>query len=50
MGHYHGREGFLEFSHARTVFTQGWFDVGKLMGTRAPFGDKLLRRLESTLK
>ncbi len=20
MGHYHGREGFLEFSHARTVF------------------------------
>ncbi len=49
VGKYHGREGFLEFSHARTVFTQGWFDVNKLMGTRAPFGAKLQRQLESVL-
>lgn len=50
MGHYHGREGFLEFSHARTVFTQGRFDVAALFGARAPFGDKLQKQLEARLK
>lgn len=50
MGHYHGREGFLEFSHSRTVYTQGWFDLSALFGMRAPFGDKLRKRLESSLK
>ncbi len=50
MGHYHGREGCLEFSHARTVFTQGWFDVNALFGTRPPFGEKLLKQLESSLR
>lgn len=49
MGRYHGKEGFLEFSHARTVYTQGWFDLASLFGMRAPFNDKLRKRLESTL-
>ncbi|MFK7731758.1 MAG: aldehyde dehydrogenase family protein [Pseudomonadales bacterium] len=50
MGQYHGKEGFLEFSHARTVYTQGWFDLASLFGMRAPFNDKLRKRLESSLK
>lgn len=41
MVRYHGPEGFLEFSHARTVYTQGWFDVNSLIGAVPPFGDKL---------
>ncbi|MEM8498600.1 MAG: aldehyde dehydrogenase family protein [Pseudomonadota bacterium] len=50
MGQYHGKEGFLEFSHARTVYTQGWLDLSALFGLRAPFNDKLRKRLQSTLK
>ena len=50
IGHYHGREGFLEFSHARTIFTQGRFDIARLFGARAPFGEKLQKQLESGLK
>jgi coniferyl-aldehyde dehydrogenase len=50
IGHYHGREGFLEFSHARTIFTQGRFDIAGLFGARAPFGEKLQKQLESGLK
>jgi len=50
MGRYHGPEGFLEFSHARTVYTQGWFDINSLMGAVPPFGEKLQKRLESAFK
>ena len=50
MGRYHGREGFLEFSHARTVFEQGWFDIAALFGTRPPFGEKLQKQLEASLR
>lgn len=50
MGHYHGPEGFLEFSHARTIYTQGWFDIASVFGTRVPFGAKLQKQLESGLK
>lgn len=50
IGRYHGREGFLEFSHARTVYTQGLFDVNSLMGAVPPFGQKLQKRLDSVFK
>lgn len=50
MGHYHGLEGFREFSHARTIYTQGWMDFNKLIGARPPFGEKLQKQLESVLK
>lgn len=36
MGHYHGHEGFKQFSHQRSVFKQSRFDVGGLM--RPPYG------------
>lgn len=50
MGHYHGREGFLEFSHSRTIYTQGWFDINSKIGARPPFGKKLQKQLESAFK
>lgn len=45
MGHYHGHEGFLEFSHARTVFKAGWFDPRRLIGMLPPYTDGKLERL-----
>lgn len=31
IGHYHSKEGFLRFSHAKTVLTQGKINLSKLM-------------------
>ncbi|MDX1756382.1 MAG: coniferyl aldehyde dehydrogenase [Marinobacter sp.] len=36
MGHYHGREGFLTFSHHRSIFTKQRFNSGKFV--YAPHG------------
>lgn len=36
MGHYHGREGFLEFSHARTVFEAPKTDLRREWGILPP--------------
>jgi len=36
MGHYHGREGFLTFSHHRAIFTKQKFNSGKFV--YAPHG------------
>ncbi len=47
MGRYHGIEGFRSFSHARSVYHQSPFDVGKLM--RPPF-KKRRRLVDSQLK
>ena len=37
MGSYHGIEGFRTFSHAKSVFQQGWVDLAKLGGMRPPY-------------
>ena len=37
MGHYHGREGFLEFSHARTVYCAGHHDPRREWGMLPPY-------------
>ncbi|MEE2032738.1 aldehyde dehydrogenase family protein [Rhodococcus chondri] len=39
MGHYNGREGFLEFSHARTVFTAPEYDPRREWGMLPPYAD-----------
>ena len=39
MGHYHGKEGFLNFSKAKGVVRKGRFDGNSLIG--APWGNKL---------
>ncbi|QDF66124.1 coniferyl aldehyde dehydrogenase [Shewanella sp. SNU WT4] len=36
MGHYHGHEGFLRFSHAKTVLQRGKLNTGKLV--HPPYG------------
>lgn len=39
MGHYHGKEGFLTFSHAKTVLKSGRFNAGTFI--HPPYGTKI---------
>lgn len=50
MGVYHGREGFEEFSHPRTVYRSGWWDPRKALGLTPPYPAKLYERLLKTLR
>ncbi|HQR02802.1 MAG: coniferyl aldehyde dehydrogenase [Proteobacteria bacterium] len=50
MGHYHGHEGFLEFSHARTVYKAGWFDPRRTFGLLPPYSKKLEAMMEKAIK
>ncbi|MGL5395557.1 MAG: coniferyl aldehyde dehydrogenase [Shewanella sp.] len=43
MGHYHGKEGFLTFSHAKTVLIRGRFNTGKFV--HPPYGSFIQRML-----
>jgi coniferyl-aldehyde dehydrogenase len=45
MGNYQGREGFKTFSHARSVYTQGWVNLPKLAGTNPPYNSEKLDKL-----
>jgi coniferyl-aldehyde dehydrogenase len=36
MGHYHGKEGFLTLSHAKTVLSRGKLNTGKFV--HPPYG------------
>ncbi|MFT4520043.1 MAG: coniferyl-aldehyde dehydrogenase [Halioglobus sp.] len=45
MGNYQGREGFKTFSHARSVYTQGWLNLPKLAGTNPPYNSAKLDKL-----
>lgn len=49
MGHYHGVEGFREFSHARAVFRQTGIDVAGLAGLRPPYGKATAAQLRREL-
>lgn len=40
MGHYHGKEGFLEFSHARTVFKSAPVDPRAEWGVLPPWSEQ----------
>ena len=49
MGAYHGREGFVRFSHARSVFTQTKVGfLGKMM--RPPFSDMYRKLIAGMIK
>lgn len=48
MGSYHGREGFLRFSHAKSIYTQSPFDVGSLL--RPPYTKRFRKLVEFQLK
>ncbi len=50
MGHYHGHEGFLEFSHARTIYKAGWWDCRRAFGLLPPLTPKLEKMMERVIK
>jgi coniferyl-aldehyde dehydrogenase len=50
MGHYHGHDGFKNFSHARAVFKQGFISPLKLIGAIPPLSDKFRNFLLSQIK
>lgn len=50
MGHYHGIEGFKTFSHARSVFHQGFVNIAKIFGTLPPYGQKIDNLIKSQIK
>lgn len=49
MGAYHGRDGFLEFSHRRAVFTQIRSDLPQLKALRPPYGAAVRKYLAGAI-
>lgn len=45
IGNYQGREGFKTFSHARSIYSQGWVNLSKLAGTNPPYNTEKLDKL-----
>jgi len=50
MGHYHGYEGFMEFSHQKSVLRHPKLSIGSLLGIVPPYTDKLTKNIERQLK
>jgi coniferyl-aldehyde dehydrogenase len=50
IGSYHGVEGFREFSHARSVYTQPKIDVAKLGGFKPPYGAATEKAVRAMMK
>lgn len=50
MGSYHGPEGFREFSHARSVYTQPKIDIAKLAGFKPPYGPAADKAARAAMK
>jgi len=50
MGAYHGRDGFLEFSHRRAIYTQLKRDIGPLVALRPPYGEGIRKMLQSQIR
>jgi coniferyl-aldehyde dehydrogenase len=50
MGSYHGRAGFLTFSHQRAVYTQTKLNLMKLSGMIPPYGEKCEKQLDRLCK
>ena len=49
MGHYHGREGFLEFSHARSVYSHCAHDPRREWGMLPPYNDNFVQMIRGTI-
>ena len=48
MNAYHGRDGFLEFSHKKAIYTQTNNEILAMM--RPPYGDKFRAQVKGRLK
>ncbi len=49
MGSYHGRDGFLEFSHRKAIFTQLKKDIPQLKALRPPYGEGVRKYLAGVI-
>lgn len=49
MGHYHGHEGFLEFSHARSVYQAGGHDPRREWGMLPPYSDQFRQAIRDAV-
>ncbi len=50
MGHYHGRDGFRTFSHARSVYKQPKVDIARIAGFKPPYGAGTRKAIARDLK
>jgi coniferyl-aldehyde dehydrogenase len=50
MGCYHGHDGFKEFSHARSIYSQLKKDIGPIKALRPPYGASIKAYLASQIK
>jgi coniferyl-aldehyde dehydrogenase len=50
MGSYHGVDGFREFSHRKSIYTQIKKDIGPLVQMRPPFGPGMRKFLDGAIK
>lgn len=49
MGHYGGREGFIEFSHTRTIYKAGPHDPRRDFGMLPPYSEQLAQMMRAAL-
>ena len=49
IGHYHGHEGFLEFSHVRSVYSAGSHDPRREWGMLPPYSDQFAQMIRSVI-
>lgn len=49
MGHYHGHEGFLEFSHARSVYSAGSHDPRREWGMLPPYNENFVQMIRGAV-
>jgi coniferyl-aldehyde dehydrogenase len=49
MGHYHGREGFLAFSHARSVYQAGAHDPRREWGMLPPYSEGFTQMIRAAV-
>lgn len=50
MGRYHGYDGFLEFSHQKSVLKHPKLSIGAILGIVPPYTDKLRKNVERQIK
>ena len=50
MGSYHGHDGFREFSHRKSIYTQLKNDIGPLAQLRPPYGPAIRKYLDGAIK
>jgi coniferyl-aldehyde dehydrogenase len=50
MGSYHGQDGFKEFSHKKSVYTQLKKDIGPLLQLRPPYGAGFRKFLDGQIR